>query len=100
MRFRNDSRKQLTIAVFAEGASDPLHRFILDPHYTTSRAVSGSADGYQIIVGGGTLYSGESKEFTYGDLRAMRQKLETALLKVRSSEARESIEDVIDKIGY
>jgi hypothetical protein len=71
----------------------------IEPRETAERKLNGVPDSFLVNVNGGTLYGGQAKEFSTGQLRHMREALEEALLKVRSQDAREKIEDVIDRIG-
>lgn len=100
MKFTNEGRKPVTFAVVYEGSNDPFQHQTVYPGKTVAFTIGDNANAAEITVTGGLLFSGESKEFNDLELRSMRNNLEQALLKVRSGEAKEAIEDVIYKLGY
>lgn len=100
MKFANEGRKEVTFAVVFDGTNQPLQHQTVYPGQTVEFKMGANADESVITVRGGLLYSGEDKEFNSLELQSMRRKLEQALLKVRSEEGKNLIEEVIYQLGY
>lgn len=100
MKFVNDCRGEITIYISHEFSNQPEHTVVLKPHENAERVSHMNTDIMTVHVVGGGLYSGEDKSFTSLQLQRMHEGLDEALNHVRSKEARDSIEEVIEMIGW